>query len=166
LKVLHGNLLTIPLEKAMLYAEPVYTFREGTASYPILQYVTVALGDSVGIGRSFSDAIASALGVQPPPPGNGQGNGGDQNGGGGNNGGKNLTVEQKISQYLSNAQASFEEAQHDLQNGDLGGYQAANSQGLEWLNKAIELRDRQQTSPSTGPTPTSPTGSTPAKAPN
>lgn len=152
-QVKRGNLLTIPFGGEMLYAEPVYTYRTGTASFPILQYVTVALGDSVGIGRTFDQAIASALGVsQAPPTGGDGGNGGDNGGGKGN-----LSVEQKITQYLANAQASFEEAQHALTNGDLGGYQKANSEGLGWLNKAIQLRERESqgqgsaSSPSVGP---------------
>jgi hypothetical protein len=154
LQVKRGNLLTIPLAGEMLYAQPVYTYRAGTASYPILQYVTVALGDSVGIGRTFDAAIASALGLsqQPPSQGNGNGNGN------GNSGGQ-LPIEQRISRYLANAQASFEEANHDLANGDLGGYQTANSQGLDWLNRAIDLRNQEQSQPhAPSSTPSSPGG--------
>ena len=91
-KVLRGNLLTLPLGDAMLYAQPVYTFGSGTASYPLLQFVTVAIGNRIGIGKSFDAAVAKALGIARAPPGGGQqpppggGNGGNGGNGGGDGG--------------------------------------------------------------------------------
>ena len=103
----------------------------------------MALGDKVGIGRTFDDAISSALGLSAtnnPPPG-----GGTTTGGGG--GGKQ-TVDQQIESDLAKAKAAFDEAQSDLQNGDLGGYQSNNQTGLQWLSEAIRLRD-EEASPTT-----------------
>jgi len=168
-KVLRGNLLTLPLGGEMLYAQPVYTFRNGTGSFPILQYVTVALGDKIGLGTTFEQAIARALDVSTAPP---TGGGGRPTGGGGPGGGPGGTqsVERQISTYLANAQSSFAEAQRDLQSGDLGAYQKANADGVYWLNRAVQLRNEKgsttaPTSPSGSASPTQPSGSGSTTAP-
>jgi len=138
-----GNLLTLPIGDELLYVQPVYTSRgAGTGSYPILQFVVVSVGDEVGIGTSFDEAFANALGLEttssqgpsespggtdPPnnnPPGNGQ----------------NETPAQKLTRYLDNAKTSFEEAQTALNEGRLGDYQDANDRGLQWLDQALALR--------------------------
>jgi uncharacterized membrane protein (UPF0182 family) len=163
-KVLRGNLLTVPLGGAMLYAQPVYTFRSGTASYPILQYVTVAIGGKVGIGRTFDEAISKALGVSTtaPPPGGGrdpgQGPGGSQ------------SVEQRITADLERSKAAFDRAQAALTNGDLGVYQRENAEGVQWLDRAIALREQHgtqtngQTSTQPSSTSTSSSGATTSTA--
>ncbi len=88
-----GNLLTLPLDKELLYVQPVYTFRGGTGSYPILQFVIVSVGGGgengqaqVGIGTSFDQAFANALGLSDsnlPGTGTGTGNGSGNTGGNG-----------------------------------------------------------------------------------
>ncbi|MGI8701894.1 MAG: UPF0182 family membrane protein [Nocardioidaceae bacterium] len=160
-RVLRGNLLTLPLGGEMLYAQPVYTYGSGTGSFPILQFVTVALGDRIGIGTTFDQAVARALDVSTPPrPPDGGGNP-PPTGGGGGGGGGNQTVEQQITAYLANAQAAFATAQADLQRGDLGAYQKANADGVFWLNKAIQLRNQTANAPTTPTAPTTPSGSGP-----
>ncbi|MGI8577480.1 MAG: UPF0182 family membrane protein [Nocardioidaceae bacterium] len=163
-EVLKGNLLTLPVGNEMLYAQPVYTFRRGPGSYPILQYVLVSIGEKVGIGRSFDDALNRALGLSstqaapPPSTGNQQpGGGGSPGTGTGNNG---STDAQLVSKYLANARASFADAQAALSRGDLGAYQQANKDGLAWLDRAIALRNSSATTPPAGSTP-SPSGGTP-----
>ncbi len=130
-----GNLLTLPVGDELLYVQPVYTARgTGTGSYPILQFVVVSVGDEVGIGTSFEEAFARALGLTPttsptepgegqedPPPGE-------------------ETPAQKLTRYLDFAKAAFDEAQTALEEGRLGDYQEANQRGLEWLDRAIQLR--------------------------
>ena len=147
-----GNLLTLPLGEELLYVQPVYTFRgSGTGSYPILQFVVLSVGDNVGIGTSFEEAFAQALGLSvdppetvPPPggPGPGQGHNGE--------GPKNETDEEKLTRFLTNAQAKFEEAQTALNEARLGDYQTANDRGLYWLGRALALR---QASAGTTPPP-------------
>ena len=146
-----GNLLTLPLGDELLYVQPVYTFRgSGTGSYPILQFVVLSIGDDVGIGTSFEEAFAQALGLsettvtpidEPEPDGN--------PGQGGNNQGepKNETDEQKLARFLARAQTYFEEAQTALAEGRLGDYQDANDRGLRWLDKAVALQQAAGTTP-------------------
>lgn len=139
-----GNLLTLPLGDELLYVQPVYTFRgTGSGSYPILQFVVLSIGDDVGIGTSFEEAFAQALGLSTEPVeeetetnGNGSGEGGN------NQGGPTETDEQKLTRFLTNAQTKFEEAQTALEEGRLGDYQTANEQGMDWLGKAVALREQ------------------------
>ena len=75
-----GNLLTLPVGDGLMYVQPVYAVRQlSDSSYPILQFVIVSYGDSVGIGSSLNDALADVLNVDPnttpitPPDDPGQG---------------------------------------------------------------------------------------------
>jgi uncharacterized membrane protein (UPF0182 family) len=170
-----GNLLTLPLDKELLYVQPVYTFRGGTGSYPILQFVIVSVGGGgengqaqVGIGTSFDQAFANALGLSDsnlPGTGTGTGNGNGSGNNGGNGGSDTPT--QKLALYLQNAQQSFQDAQTALSAGDLAGYQAANNKGVAWLSKYVSLLDSIKGTPTTPPPSTGlppsgapPTGST------
>lgn len=138
-----GNLLTLPIGNELLYVQPVYTSRStGAASYPILQFVALSIGDNVGIGSSFQEAFAKALNLsnEPPPPPPPPGTGNNPPGGGGGNGPGDQTDEQRITRYLVNAQTAFERAQRALNAGRLGAYQSLNDRGLTWLGKAVALR--------------------------
>lgn len=156
-----GNLLTLPIGNELLYVQPVYTSRaSGAASYPILQFVALSIGNNVGIGTSFQEAFAKALGLatqppggtQPPPTtGPGQGHGG--------NGPTGETNNQRLTHYLDKAQSLFQQAQQALKEGRLGDYQTLNARGLRWLSKAVTL---QQSTSSGSPNPGN-GGSTPSK---
>ena len=53
-----GNLLTLPLGGGLLYAMPIYAQRPGaTGSYPVLRFVAVRFGQSVGFGTSLQAAL-------------------------------------------------------------------------------------------------------------
>ncbi len=163
-----GNLLTLPIGDELLYVQPVYTSRgAGTGSYPILQFVVVSVGDEVGIGLSFDEAFAEALGLsQSTDPGTSGNSGGNDGGndGGGNGGGNgnnqppgSESAEEKLTRYLDNAKDAFDEAQQALVDSRLGAYQKANQRGLDWLDKALDLRGDAGLPV---PTPTSPGGGT------
>ncbi|MEA5117420.1 MAG: UPF0182 family protein, partial [Propionicimonas sp.] len=54
----YGNLLTLPMGAGLLYVLPVYTQRQGSnGSYPVLTYVIVRFGQSVGIGATLQEAL-------------------------------------------------------------------------------------------------------------
>ncbi|MBA3264990.1 MAG: UPF0182 family protein [Nocardioidaceae bacterium] len=173
-----GNLLTLPIGDELLYVQPVYTRREGTGSYPILQFVLVAVGEGgeeevgkVGLGTSFEEAFANALGLEDlptetpptsddPDPGPGNGGGGPDN------------RREQLAKYLSEAEAAFVRAQTAYEAGDLGAYQEANEEAMEWVEKAIALQQAAEGSgddpepgdtptETTAPTETSPTTTTP-----
>ncbi|WP_040160372.1 UPF0182 family membrane protein [Nigerium massiliense] len=56
--VRYGNLLTLPVGGGLLYVQPLYTVRTGSAgSYPALTFVVVRFGQSVGIGATLQAAL-------------------------------------------------------------------------------------------------------------
>jgi uncharacterized protein len=156
-----GNLLTLPIGNELLYVQPVYTSRaSGAASYPVLQFVALSIGNDVGIGTSFQEAFAKALGLSteppnPPPPPTTGGNNGQ-----GGNGTGNETTSEKLARYLDKAQSLFQKAQKALDAGRLGDYQTLNNRGLRVLGKAVDLQQSASSASSQsgngGSTPSSP----------
>jgi uncharacterized membrane protein (UPF0182 family) len=147
-QVTFGNLLTLPVGDELLYVEPVYTLRTGEGTYPILQFVLVSLGsgesddgsgDQVGIGESFSEALAVALGLTDTAPPDG---GGETEPGGG--GGQNETLQQQIGRLLDEADQAFTDAQAAYTAGDLGRYQELNQQASDLVAQALDLYDQLQ----------------------
>ncbi|HEY8301616.1 MAG TPA: UPF0182 family protein [Jatrophihabitans sp.] len=60
--VVHGNLLTLPLGKSFLYAEPLYTISSNTSgAYPSLQRVILVYGSKIGYGKTVADARSDFL---------------------------------------------------------------------------------------------------------
>ena len=57
--VIHGNLLTLPIERAFLYVEPLYTEATGNSAFPLLQRVIVSYGSKIGYGQTLADALAN-----------------------------------------------------------------------------------------------------------
>ena len=60
-KVRRGNLIVIPIGRALLYAEPIYLQAEHSPM-PELRLVVLALQDRVAYGPTFEIALASLLG--------------------------------------------------------------------------------------------------------
>jgi hypothetical protein len=57
--VVHGNLLTLPLDKSFMYVEPLYTVStNATGAYPILQRVIVVYGSKIGYGATLEAALS------------------------------------------------------------------------------------------------------------
>jgi uncharacterized protein len=52
-RIIHGNLLTLPLGDSFLYVEPLYV----QSTYPTLQRVLVTFGDKIGYGATLKDAL-------------------------------------------------------------------------------------------------------------
>jgi uncharacterized membrane protein (UPF0182 family) len=53
-RIIHGNLLTLPLGNSFLYVEPLYV----QSNYPTLQRVLVTYGDKIGYGATLADALS------------------------------------------------------------------------------------------------------------
>jgi uncharacterized protein len=169
-RVLFGNLLTLPVGDEMLYVEPVYTLREGSGTYPILQYIVVSLGsggstdegNQVGISTSFDCALADALGLgtdtctggtTTPPPDNGGGQQPPPTG----------TQQQRLTQLLSEAATDLEQANAALRNGDLAEYQRLNEAAANAIAEAQRIQNQiSGGSSSGGPTSGAPSSGTPS----
>ncbi len=55
-RVIRGNVLAIPIEKTILYVEPIYIQAE-TAAYPELRMVVLMHGDDMSYGTTFKEAL-------------------------------------------------------------------------------------------------------------
>ena len=56
-KPVYGNLLTLPLGGGLIYVEPIYTQGETQGSYPVLRFIVVRFGESIGIGETLQEAL-------------------------------------------------------------------------------------------------------------
>jgi uncharacterized protein len=59
-KVVHGNLLTLPIGDTFLYVEPLYV-QASNNGYPILRRILVAYGDRIGYAASLSNALSDLI---------------------------------------------------------------------------------------------------------
>lgn len=66
-RVFRGNLLALPIERAMLYVEPIY-LQSVTAKIPELKRVIVAIGNEVVMEETLEQALAVLVRGQPPTP--------------------------------------------------------------------------------------------------
>jgi len=68
-RVVRGNVLAIPVNKTLLYVEPIYLQAEA-AAYPELRLVVVMHKDQLSYAESFDEALAGLYGeTEPQPPG-------------------------------------------------------------------------------------------------
>ena len=63
-RVIRGNVLAIPIEKTLLYVEPIYLQAE-TAAYPELRLVALMHNDNLSYAESFDKALEGLLSGQP-----------------------------------------------------------------------------------------------------
>jgi uncharacterized membrane protein (UPF0182 family) len=135
-----GNLLTLPAGEGLMYVQPVYAVRElSDASYPILQFVIVSYGDTVGIGDSLVEALADVLGVDPetlddptPPDPPDRGDGSEEPP-------DNQTREEQIASLLRQAQAAFDAADAAYREGDPVAAARQQQRAQELVSQAVTL---------------------------
>ena len=59
--VIRGNVLAIPIDRSLLYVEPIYLQAE-TAAYPELRMVVVMHGDDLAYGETLEEALERLVG--------------------------------------------------------------------------------------------------------
>ncbi len=64
-KALRGNLLVIPMDKGLLYVQPIY-LQADRSPMPELRLVVLATQESLAYGSNFSEALASLMGGAGP----------------------------------------------------------------------------------------------------
>ena len=150
LRVISGNLLTLPVGDGLLYVQPIYTQNAATTgSYPILQYVVASFGDQVGFGQSLDEALRQALrgesGTVPPP----------ETGPPVDNGGSPTAPPQnaEVEQLLQQADQAYQEAQDALRKGDLGTYQTKVQEMQSLIQQAMDQLSAEQSATPSSPTP-------------
>jgi hypothetical protein len=65
-QVIRGNLLVIPIERSLVYVEPLYIAAE-KGQLPELKRVIVAFGDRIAMEETLEGAMARVFGGQSPP---------------------------------------------------------------------------------------------------
>ncbi|MEU8970270.1 UPF0182 family protein [Streptomyces monashensis] len=104
-KVEYGNLLTVPLDGGLLYAEPVYILGGSKLKYPLLGKVLVSYNNHTAFENTLDEALNKVFGVTgstTTPPDTGTANPPSS---------KNPTVQQA----LDDAQKAFDAGQQALQ---------------------------------------------------
>ncbi len=142
-----GNLLTLPMGNGLLYVEPVYTERAGSAgSYPALTFVVVRFGQHVGIGSTLQEALDEVFqgdagadtgeeplpdGQTPPPPGETP-----------TPSAPGPVDEARAVELLQQAQDAFTAADAALRTGDLAEYQQRTEEARRALADALRAMGR------------------------
>ncbi|WP_406446104.1 UPF0182 family protein [Streptomyces sp. NBC_00631] len=153
----YGNLLTVPLDGGLLYAEPVYV-RGAGVKYPLLRKVLVtyegktAFEDTLDealdkvFGSAGTDTGSSDTGTTTPP----------------------TSANPTVQQALSDAQKAFEAGQEALKKGDWTAYGKAQSELQEALKRAADAESKSAktsgggTTPSGSPSPKASSSPSPA----
>ncbi|MDT0203878.1 UPF0182 family protein [Nocardioides sp. AE5] len=140
-RIINGNLLTLPVGESLLYVQPVYAVRQGasTANYPVLRQVLVSFGERTAIGQTVAEAVAKVLDVdisetpeapeEPTEPGEP----------GEEPEGPTGTVQEQIRDLLIEADAKFKEADAALKDGDLSGYADRTGEAEQLVSQALAL---------------------------
>jgi uncharacterized membrane protein (UPF0182 family) len=147
-----GNLLTLPVDDGLVYIEPVYAVRSGTASsFPILRYVIASYKGDVGIGETLPKALANALGTEitdvppdeGPPPEQGDPGPDEPN----DPQGPDLTVDEQIADLLSRADKAFNDADAAQRANDTAEWARLMEKGRDLISRALALADSRGTEP-------------------
>lgn len=127
-----GNLLVVPLQKSIMYVQPVY-MASNTNPLPVLQRVIVATPSQIVWGDTLTDALSSlvsgggqAPGASPAPgtsPGATPAPGATSTPGAVPSAGPSLPVNATAQQLIAAANQHYVLAQQALRNGDLATYQ-------------------------------------------
>lgn len=155
LRVIKGNLLTLPVGEGLLYVQPIYSVQRNVsqANFPVLQYVTVAFGNKYAIGTTITEAVADVLSLddgetvstdEDPPAGTDDGDGTKEDD---DATAKNPetdeplkgSVANRIRTLLERADAKFAEANEALSDGDLGTYADRTKEAEELVAQALDL---------------------------
>lgn len=134
-RLVYGNLLTLPVGEGLLYVQPLYSIRSGnsSANYPVLSFVLVSFGDKQGVGKTIAEAVQNVLQVNGAAIDKGAETGG-KNGNGDQSVG---TLSQQVLDLLEQADAKFKQAQVALKDGDLAAYGKATKRAEALVGKAL-----------------------------
>lgn len=139
-----GNLLTLPMGNGLLYVEPIYTERTGSAgAYPALTFVVVRFGEHVGIGSTLQEALDLVFGgFAGADTGELPSDQSTPSGGTTTDAPTGTVNEQAAVDALRRAESAFSEAEAALRSGDLATYQSKNNEAKAALTEAIRAMGR------------------------
>ncbi|HEY8546586.1 MAG TPA: UPF0182 family protein [Acidimicrobiales bacterium] len=137
-RVIYGNLLMLPIDRSLLYVQPLYFEAESEGAVPRLAKVILLLDRRVVIADTLRDALTEMFGESPPTletgdptealdpgsdeesPAGGEGESGGELPGGEAPSGSDAA---RVAELLEEAEQLFEEADDALADGDLATYQ-------------------------------------------
>jgi uncharacterized membrane protein (UPF0182 family) len=123
-RVRHGPILVIPIERSLVYVQPIYLQSEDTErALPELRRVIVVIGDKIGFENTLEAAIEAAVTGKAPAI--------EQPSGGGE-----PAPSGDVAQLLREALDHFSNADQALRNGDLATYQRENEAGQQSVQQA------------------------------
>ncbi|MGW3336029.1 UPF0182 family membrane protein [Streptomyces sp. NPDC001009] len=129
-QVEYGNLLTVPLDGGLLYAEPVYV-RGGTLKYPLLRKVLVTYEGRTAFEDTLDEALDKVFGVkgsEPPSTGTTE---------------PPASTSPTVRQALEDAQKAYDAGQEALKSGpDWDAYAKAQKDLQEALRKAEDAQSK------------------------
>ncbi|WP_202494843.1 UPF0182 family protein [Streptomyces sp. SID4982] len=129
-QVEYGNLLTVPLDGGLLYAEPVYV-RGGTLKYPLLRKVLVTYEGRTAFEDTLDEALDKVFGVkgsEPPSTGTTE---------------PPASTSPTVRQALEDAQKAYDAGQEALKSGpDWDAYAKAQKDLQDALRKAEDAQSK------------------------
>ena len=160
-RVIYGNLLVIPIDDALLYAQPLF-LRAEQSDLPNLEKVVLVLGDDVVLEETLTEGLLALFGDAAPAIALPEGAEEDV---------ADITDEDDIAgmapeedadepeeapdeadepaeapevgdaflERLEDASQAFEDAEEALSNGDLGEYQTKNSEASQLILEALQM---------------------------
>ena len=117
-RVIHGTLLVVPVQNAVMYVEPLYLASEGGSSLPQLKRVIVAYSDQVVMEPSLDEALNAIFGGNAGSPAETAGSGPAPP----SSSAPAKTIPASIENLIQQANQHYEKAQQDLRQGDWSGY--------------------------------------------
>ncbi len=121
--VIKGNLFVVPINQSILYYQPIYLQGEQNP-LPEFKFVVVVFQDRIIMSETLSEALASIFGNELIDD----------------------TVEESEGEspldILAKATIAFEQAQEQLQKGNLGKYQELIDQAQQYVDIAIDLLNK------------------------
>ncbi len=141
-RVIHGTLLVVPVQNAIMYVEPLYLAAEGGSSLPQLKRVIVAYSDQLVMEPTLEDALNAIFsGNQAAPMEAAASSAAGETAAATAAGGISAELENLIQQ----ANAHYEQAQKDLRQGDWAGY-GQEIQQLGQILKRMPAKPRKRSS--------------------
>ena len=117
-RVIHGTLLVVPVQNAVMYVEPLYLASEGGSSLPQLKRVIVAYSDQLVMEPSLDEALNAIFGGNAGAPAETAASGPAS----ATSAAPAKTIPASIENLIQQANQHYEKAQQDLRQGDWSGY--------------------------------------------
>ena len=121
--VIKGNLFVVPINQSILYYQPIYLQGEQNP-LPEFKFVVVVFQDRIIMRETLSEALANIFGDELI------------------NDVIEDTEDENPLDILAKATKAFEQAQEELQKGNLGKYQELIDQAQQYVDLAIELLNK------------------------